>query len=194
MARCRGCGYFLRGLDSHRCPECGREFDPANPDTMKLPRKWRWPLQRVRKTFWGEMVKLAALSMLILSFSPVSHHYPQHWIRPIDVVLQMFGIFLWLCFFVACLIRIILRGQKRIARSTADPMYSWLLPVLCVFIVALSITSAFRIGHCPHADYFLIDGVGLARGPRGDWAPHGKNHIYGDWYFMFEPPIRRMDW
>lgn len=27
---CWGCGYSLRGIESRRCPECGREFDPAD--------------------------------------------------------------------------------------------------------------------------------------------------------------------
>src|ERR1035441_3994288 len=31
---CRGCGYALIGLPGHRCPECGRDFDPANPRTF----------------------------------------------------------------------------------------------------------------------------------------------------------------
>jgi hypothetical protein len=31
---CRRCGYALIGLPSNRCPECGREFDPANPRTF----------------------------------------------------------------------------------------------------------------------------------------------------------------
>jgi hypothetical protein len=33
-AACLGCGYALRGLTQHACPECGRAFDPADPDTM----------------------------------------------------------------------------------------------------------------------------------------------------------------
>ncbi len=36
-ARCRGCGYALRGLTHLRCPECGRPFDPADGRTMRLP-------------------------------------------------------------------------------------------------------------------------------------------------------------
>lgn len=31
---CIGCGYALRGLQEHRCPECGRGFDPADPNTF----------------------------------------------------------------------------------------------------------------------------------------------------------------
>lgn len=28
---CRGCGYSLMELQARTCPECGREFDPADP-------------------------------------------------------------------------------------------------------------------------------------------------------------------
>ena len=31
---CRTCGYILVGLPSNRCPECGGDFDPANPKTF----------------------------------------------------------------------------------------------------------------------------------------------------------------
>ena len=40
--RCLGCGYDLRSLPEHRCPECGRPFDSSNPATYakKLTRTW----------------------------------------------------------------------------------------------------------------------------------------------------------
>jgi hypothetical protein len=31
--RCLDCGYILTGLVDYRCPECGRTFDPDNPET-----------------------------------------------------------------------------------------------------------------------------------------------------------------
>ncbi len=31
--RCLGCGYNLRGLPENRCPECGRTFDPDDPQS-----------------------------------------------------------------------------------------------------------------------------------------------------------------
>jgi hypothetical protein len=31
--RCSGCSYDLRGLPENRCPECGRPFDPDDPNT-----------------------------------------------------------------------------------------------------------------------------------------------------------------
>jgi hypothetical protein len=36
---CLGCGYDLNGLDRHRCPECGRPFDPSDPATFGTSRE-----------------------------------------------------------------------------------------------------------------------------------------------------------
>lgn len=41
MATCLGCRYRLRGLPKAVCPECGREFDPADADTYRLPDRSR---------------------------------------------------------------------------------------------------------------------------------------------------------
>jgi hypothetical protein len=60
-ARCRDCGYALRGLSDGRCPECGRSFDPADATTMDLGRRpgriGRWLL---RPTGW-RLVLLAVV-------------------------------------------------------------------------------------------------------------------------------------
>lgn len=41
--RCRSCGYDLSGLAEHRCPECGRGFDPEKPETfLRKPVRARW--------------------------------------------------------------------------------------------------------------------------------------------------------
>jgi hypothetical protein len=34
--RCLNCKYDLRNLPEHRCPECGREFDPNDSTTFTL--------------------------------------------------------------------------------------------------------------------------------------------------------------
>ena len=33
---CLGCGYDLHALMEHRCPECGRDFDPKVPGTYMI--------------------------------------------------------------------------------------------------------------------------------------------------------------
>lgn len=39
---CKKCGYDLRGLTEHRCPECGQSFDPQRmeSDFFLLTKKW----------------------------------------------------------------------------------------------------------------------------------------------------------
>ncbi|MFI5381385.1 MAG: hypothetical protein ACHRHE_18975 [Tepidisphaerales bacterium] len=59
---CRNCGYDLRAQTApHRCPECGRAFDPANLKTfLTRPRRgavWRW-------------AERSLLLLLLLAFLP----------------------------------------------------------------------------------------------------------------------------
>ncbi len=35
---CLECSYVLDGLSEERCPECGRPFDPDDPDTFRQPK------------------------------------------------------------------------------------------------------------------------------------------------------------
>lgn len=45
---CPGCGYNLRGLTEHRCPECGEDFGPAALSETALPWTHRRRIGRVR--------------------------------------------------------------------------------------------------------------------------------------------------
>src|SRR5579862_2002337 len=40
--RCRACDYPLHGLTENRCPECGLQFDPDDPRTMRFGRRGEW--------------------------------------------------------------------------------------------------------------------------------------------------------
>lgn len=65
--RCWGCDYLLRGVESSRCPECGREFDPADPASMNhsraIGRAGRWMLGRL-----GSLTTLIAFAGAMLVF------------------------------------------------------------------------------------------------------------------------------
>ena len=60
---CRGCGYALIGLPSNRCPECGRDFDPANPLTF-LAR----PPRNVRRRVVAIVLVLLCLMLPLTSY------------------------------------------------------------------------------------------------------------------------------
>jgi hypothetical protein len=53
LGLCLDCNYPLHGLPTPRCPECGREFDPADPQTMNMGREltaWmKWLLGPIRR-------------------------------------------------------------------------------------------------------------------------------------------------
>ena len=61
---CLGCRYSLTGLDEHRCPECGRTFDPRDKTTFGPSKKARsvWPaallavLAGVPAGLWGALM------------------------------------------------------------------------------------------------------------------------------------------
>jgi hypothetical protein len=42
--RCLSGKYDLSHLSEHRCPECGREFDPSDPTTIGEPASISWRL------------------------------------------------------------------------------------------------------------------------------------------------------
>lgn len=50
---CMGCSYPLTGLSDHRCPECGRSFDPANPRSYRLAPLTRFQVVRRRIAIAG---------------------------------------------------------------------------------------------------------------------------------------------
>lgn len=53
---CKGCWYILDGLESRRCPECGRSFDPSNGKTFS-----RLSLPESRKKCVLDSLKLLGL-------------------------------------------------------------------------------------------------------------------------------------
>jgi hypothetical protein len=59
--RCLSCKYDLRNLGEHRCPECGRAFDPDDPATFVSPISSRRKLRR----YVVQIVTCALLSFMI---------------------------------------------------------------------------------------------------------------------------------
>lgn len=72
---CRGCFYDLRGQDTPRCPECGREYDPDDPCSfLEKPNRWH----RVRLAFdrcrGPAAILLTAAWLILMVLGPPRFH------------------------------------------------------------------------------------------------------------------------
>lgn len=113
-AFCLGCGYRLRALPEHRCPECGRVFDPTDPRTMSFVRPLRpWQIWLLQPIGWRTIslalagtACLAWLSRLPrLSPEPVSvlmgeFRWPKPYMMPLTIpdVIWYAAVGLWAMF------------------------------------------------------------------------------------------------
>lgn len=73
---CRDCNYALRGLPENRCPDCGRVFDPDDPDTMNMGRAMGRrvrSLLRLPTTRWIAVTIVASIAMLVAFVPPGSY-------------------------------------------------------------------------------------------------------------------------
>ena len=61
---CRTCGYDLRGTVAAplRCPECGRGFDPDDPQSFRLLPLPHWT-RHLRRALWTAAVLLLGLAL-----------------------------------------------------------------------------------------------------------------------------------
>ncbi|HEY8665717.1 MAG TPA: hypothetical protein VIL86_03585 [Tepidisphaeraceae bacterium] len=140
--KCANCGYLLRGLTSSRCPECGQDFDPYNPATMKgiLPRThtWFWP-SRLREK---DLISLAGFSFLFIfaSESGIS--------RGIDEYMNL-GLIGWTLTLLWILARFRLpNGNRILAPRTRG------VTVLITCFFALCLALFVQHDKCPHGTYW----------------------------------------
>ena len=66
--RCLTCHYSLKNLTEHRCPECGRTFDPNDPDTFLAEKKYQ-----IKTWHMVAIVSFGAF-MLVNAVLRVLHH------------------------------------------------------------------------------------------------------------------------
>jgi hypothetical protein len=76
VGRCWRCGYSLRGLDSRRCPECGREFDPADRrSTNPGPDVGRIAQQLIKYPNWPTFI-VALIAFALVAWGT---GWPHNW-------------------------------------------------------------------------------------------------------------------
>jgi hypothetical protein len=93
-ARCLDCGYLLRGLRQHRCPECGRGFVPDDPSTYatEMPRPF-WLTVCTRVMCCANAIYIA-IAMLVCLAGSVADTSPgeQRWAACLGIWLVSVGI------------------------------------------------------------------------------------------------------
>jgi hypothetical protein len=77
--RCIACGYLLKGIESQRCPECGREIGPNVRPVFcfKWQRFGRWK----RASMLAKLVLLLLLLTAPLAVPVVLVNLPRNWLR-----------------------------------------------------------------------------------------------------------------
>ena len=75
--RCLSCDFDLSQTSSGRCPECGRDFDSANPSTFAGEHNTRFARRLAAPPGWPMATAAALVALLVLraSFSPGHHIY-----------------------------------------------------------------------------------------------------------------------
>ena len=76
---CLHCGYDLRGLTEHRCPECGRQFDPGEPATFAASTQGR--RFSVGRSLLGFFCILLSLLTGVIILNVVPHESSGKWIN-----------------------------------------------------------------------------------------------------------------
>jgi hypothetical protein len=149
IGACWECGYSLRGLETPRCPECGRKFDPANPATMNMG----WEVRRVVKWLmrppgWPThlLTALAVVTSLWAAAAPTGRdafvdllglsvsfidNYEDLATRVRDLSDPggrfLIGVVLWLAVAAVWISRRVARGitVKRLSKQPAAPLAYW---------------------------------------------------------------------
>ncbi len=83
---CRRCRYVLDGLSDHRCPECGRPFDPANRQTYRTKPRRRWLWKIIFAVIGLPAGALIGASLLVFLMLPPA---PQNRISPLIISLSV---------------------------------------------------------------------------------------------------------
>ena len=94
---CLDCDYQLQGLTKHRCPECGRAFDPENERSFYvITYTQEWVLKVALGAVYGLLLGIWLFSILSVVFH-----------SEIFFSMVMFGTLLWVVFMILSLVAIL---------------------------------------------------------------------------------------
>ncbi len=167
-AVCQGCQYSLATLPAGKCPECGKQFDPDDPDSIG-PKNLRVlrPLAGFAPPWVFIWFMVAPLAIILCVASPPDRYVADEW----TVALYMFLPFVWvLVFLLPLALHLIARGWMRLL-GEPRPARQWRWAVPLVAIVAFYwLHAEGAVFWCRW--YFAQDGfAALAQAPASTWTP-----------------------
>jgi hypothetical protein len=163
IGACWECGYSLRGLETPRCPECGRKFDPVDKTTMNMGRevrrvtKWLmrppgWPTHlltglAVLMTLWAAAAPMGRDGFLdLLNLAALSQNFYQDLKTMVHDLGDprgrfLIGAMLWLGVAIVWISRRVARGVtvKCLSKQKAAPLAYWRRWLVTPMIFALSV-------------------------------------------------------
>ena len=155
MPRCLGCGYSLLGLTLHRCPECGKPFDPANPKTMLLPGAIG-PIAYVLLRPVNKSIRI--LAWIATALLLLGYPYTVDSIIPWLGMLGALGEIVWLALLLYWLARLLLAipislyHRRSLHTLPKGWLKKWCFPIPVLFPATL---LAFMCGIAVHLDFVL---------------------------------------
>jgi hypothetical protein len=175
-AHCLSCDYLLRDLPEHRCPECGRPFNPHDPRSMRVP-GWKPPgKRRPPPTFGGQMVTAATAGLLYILLDRFRFGCG---------LLGLAGWVIWIGTLVAWYRR--RKRPREGIQRLEEGDFPWRTAVLCLLALTLWGGHGAFYYSCPHATTIAFGPVGISYsrsgGPCHNPPHHGGKRIAGNWYF-----------
>lgn len=157
---CLQCRYALRGLSEHRCPECGKRFDPDDPDTTAATHR-RGFADLAPETTPATLTMILAVGAALVFYQaiPNSSH---HWLHGTPVSVSLIWTAITVFLYATCADHRPFGWPTRIGfisavgfifamvvfeTTTLLPFYVWqLLPLACCpGLMAASVVYALRV-------------------------------------------------
>ncbi len=176
-AQCLGCGYALCGQVAHRCPECGRPFDPLHP--MTFDGKAQRDAKRLRRLAMWVPAVIWAMTTSVLFILGVSVFGMVRGDNRLELL------YIWTaavgCGWIArCAAR---RGLLEIEISSLPGLRRLIaVPIIITLLIG------FHTWSCPHSHGFVLGPIGLAYSNCGGpchnvGSPRHSFQLAGNWYF-----------
>jgi hypothetical protein len=146
-ACCLDCRYPLKGLPESRCPECGRAFDPSDPETFRSsdgPSFWQ---------SWGRPPGRTHAALALLTTAAVVYGTSAPWpslsSAPVLACFLLLTPIIWLCLLIDWGLRLYACSTASSAARDVRPRWAprgvWLLAPICIVAIVAAVGTSWPL-------------------------------------------------